>query len=136
MNIALIGLGKMGLGIAERLIKKQHTVYGFDYNEQARQAAQDIGVLCTHDIATLPKHASIFWLMVPAGQPVDDVINLLIPAMQPENIGSLEKPIESSLILSDTPHPSIHFASQNTQDERGGVSKDEATKQFYNRSIA
>jgi len=86
MNIALIGLGKMGLGIAERLIKKQHTVYGFDYNDQARQAAQDIGVFCTNDIATLAKHASVFWLMVPAGQPVDDVINLLIPAMQPHDI--------------------------------------------------
>ena len=45
------------------------------------------------------------------------------------NIKSLffpEKPRCLSLILSGNPHPSIHFASQNTQDERVVVSKDRA----------
>jgi len=38
----------------------------------------------------------------------------------------VEKFSEQSLILSDTPRSSIHFALQNTQNERGGVSKDRA----------
>jgi len=50
------------------------------------------------------------------------------------HISPLAKPICPSLILSDTPHPLIHFASQNTQDERGVVSKDEATYQLCENS--
>lgn len=86
MNIALVGLGKMGIGIASRLLADKHAVFGFDYNTSAMAAAKDIGIQCAKTMDDLAMHARIFWLMVPAGKPVDDVIDTLLPVLQSGDI--------------------------------------------------
>jgi len=86
MKIGLVGLGKMGAAIAQRLLDGKHDVVGFDPSKEAREAAADAGAATVTDLAQLPKHTRIFWIMVPAGKPVDEVITTLLPALQTGDI--------------------------------------------------
>ncbi len=74
MEIGIIGLGVMGNALAQRLIKAQHTVFGFDLNEQARENLKKIGGYPVSTLKELTDHVNLFWIMVPAGKVVDDVI--------------------------------------------------------------
>lgn len=86
MNVAVIGLGKMGNAVADRLIRAGHTVYGFDVNDEAKLQAEQIGVRVVHHLRDVVQETSVFWLMVPAGEPVDDTIAQLLPHLQEEDI--------------------------------------------------
>ena len=44
MDLAMIGLGKMGGNMAERLVRAGHRVVGFDLDETARVEAASAGV--------------------------------------------------------------------------------------------
>ena len=44
MKLGIIGLGRMGSGVAERVLKAGHEVVGFDLDQVNKQAAQAIGV--------------------------------------------------------------------------------------------
>jgi 6-phosphogluconate dehydrogenase len=71
MQIGMIGLGKMGANMAERLRRSGHSVVGFDHN-------QDVSDVAT--LAELVEHLSApraVWLMVPAGEPTRDTIKEL-----------------------------------------------------------
>ncbi len=70
MNVGIIGLGTMGASIARR-ISKEHTVYGFDpyVDEVDLGSAQRVA-----DYPKLLAHVNICLILVPAGDPVDTVI--------------------------------------------------------------
>jgi 6-phosphogluconate dehydrogenase len=75
VNIAIIGLGKMGEAIAFRAIKAQYKVFGFDINQEICASAEKIGVTIADSIAAFAhKNIHVFWLMVPQGPLVDHVI--------------------------------------------------------------
>ena len=74
MNIAVIGLGRMGSAIADRLHAAGHTVFGFDLNGEAREHAQQSGIVVVGSLTDVAKQADIFWLMVPVGKAVDDTL--------------------------------------------------------------
>lgn len=86
MKIGIIGLGKMGSGVAERLAKTGYTVLGYDPSDTARQAAYALGISSVDNIAILASAVETVWLFVPAGDPVDDVLNILIPHMKTNSI--------------------------------------------------
>src|SRR5579863_2373875 len=87
MKVALIGLGKMGEAIAYRAIQAGHSVIGFDVNKEMCDAAQKIGVKLVVSIADFAHHdVHVFWLMVPQGELVDQVIAQLRPLLQPGDI--------------------------------------------------
>jgi 6-phosphogluconate dehydrogenase len=77
MKIGLIGLGRMGLAIATRLVKNGIEVIGFDQSNDCCKAAAEAGVKIIHDVAKIAEQVRIIWLMVPEGKPVDDVIESL-----------------------------------------------------------
>lgn len=77
MKVGVIGLGRMGMGVAYRLIKAGHDVIGFDPGLEAQHEAKLLGVECVATLADLGKDARIVWMMVPAGKPVDDVLSQL-----------------------------------------------------------
>lgn len=79
MTIGLIGLGRMGLGIGERLLKDGYTVYGFDLSAESRTTASVSGIITCTSLAELGKNVSVVWIMVPAGDSVDQVITQLQP---------------------------------------------------------
>ena len=86
MKFGIVGLGRMGCAIAERVMAAGHQVYAFDLDQHACAAAQAQGMSIVHSIAALPEQVSIIWLMVPAGKVVDLVLDELSPALQSEHI--------------------------------------------------
>ncbi len=84
MDIGMIGLGRMGANMAERLLRGGHRVHGFDAVEAARDAAKSRGIAPAESlqalIAALPSPRAV-WLMVPAGAIVDDTIAALRPLL-------------------------------------------------------
>ncbi|RTL07144.1 decarboxylating 6-phosphogluconate dehydrogenase [Candidatus Dependentiae bacterium] len=86
MQIGIIGLGRMGSGVARRLLPQKYTVHGYDPNKQQANDAQTYGVK-THDtLQQFAKAVDIAWLMVPAGNIVDTVIEQLIPHLKKNSI--------------------------------------------------
>jgi 6-phosphogluconate dehydrogenase len=71
MEIGLIGLGKMGGNMRERLRKDGHTVVGFDHNPDI----SDVGSL-EELVSGLPS-PKVVWVMVPAGDPTRQTISQL-----------------------------------------------------------
>ncbi len=86
VKIGLIGLGRMGAGIAERLLIGGHEVVGFDLHKENALQAEKIGVKVVNSIQAIAEHCREIWLMVPPGKPVDDVIEQLLPHLQDDDI--------------------------------------------------
>ena len=89
MELGLIGLGKMGGNMAERLHLAGHKVVGFDFSADAVKKLNDAGSVGVNTLEDLVKNLSApraIWIMVPAGDPVDETIAKLKPLMQPGDI--------------------------------------------------
>ena len=70
MKLGMIGLGKMGGAMAERLRRHGHEVVGYDRDA----AARDVGSLADL-VAGLDGEAQrVVWSMVPAGDPTDETV--------------------------------------------------------------
>ncbi len=85
MELGIIGLGKMGFNMAERLRLAGHKVVGFDFNKEATAKLTATGNLGVNSIEELVKNLSApraIWIMVPAGDPVDQTIAQLEPLME------------------------------------------------------
>jgi len=80
MKIGLIGLGKMGFNMAERLLEKKIKVVAFDLNDNAVKKISKKGAEGAYSLSELveklPK-PKIIWIMVPHGKPVDIVLGKL-----------------------------------------------------------
>ncbi|HEY4741649.1 MAG TPA: decarboxylating 6-phosphogluconate dehydrogenase [Candidatus Acidoferrales bacterium] len=82
MELGMIGLGKMGGYMTERLIKGGHRVVGFDRDAATVQKISEKGAQSANSLETLVsqlKAPRAIWLMVPAGAPVDSTIASLLP---------------------------------------------------------
>ncbi len=86
ITIGLVGLGKMGHAIAHRLIKHNYSVSAYDPNTHAQEEAQKLGVTCANSLQELAIKTHVIWLMVPAGDPVDKIINELLPNLNSDHI--------------------------------------------------
>lgn len=89
MKLAMIGLGKMGGNMTERLMRKGHEVVVFDRSPEAISRYAALGARPAKDGADALAQLSspkIVWIMVPAGKPVDDTIALLSSGMQAGDI--------------------------------------------------
>jgi 6-phosphogluconate dehydrogenase len=85
MEIGLIGLGKMGGNMAERLREGGHKVVGFDFSADAVKRLSDSGAVGVNSLEALVKNLAApraIWIMVPSGDPVDETIAKLKPFMQ------------------------------------------------------
>jgi 6-phosphogluconate dehydrogenase len=89
MQLGLIGLGKMGGNMAERLRLGGHQVIGFDFNAEAvahLTAAGNVGVSTLDEMAKKFVGRKAIWIMVPQGDPVDQTIAKLEPLLNPGDI--------------------------------------------------
>ncbi|MEK7774073.1 MAG: NAD(P)-binding domain-containing protein, partial [Deltaproteobacteria bacterium] len=78
MRIAIVGLGKMGLNMARRLVGGGHEVVGYDRaSDRAKEAqAHGIKAVCSlKELAGALPRPRAAWIMVPAGGAVDDAID-------------------------------------------------------------
>jgi 6-phosphogluconate dehydrogenase len=71
MDIGLIGLGKMGGNMRERLRRAGHTVVGYDRNPDVRDADS------IEDMVQKLPSPKVVWVMVPAGDPTRDTVRAL-----------------------------------------------------------
>ncbi len=80
MKLGMVGLGRMGGGMSERLRQGGHEVIGFDRDPAVSQAAslEDL-------VAALapPRHV---WMMLPAGQPTEQTIEALSTLLSPDDL--------------------------------------------------
>jgi 6-phosphogluconate dehydrogenase len=89
MQLGLIGLGKMGGNMAERLRLGGHQVVGFDFNADAvarLTATGNVGVSTLDELAGKLVGRKAIWIMVPQGDPVDQTIAKLVPLLKPGDI--------------------------------------------------
>ncbi|MEK7561121.1 MAG: phosphogluconate dehydrogenase (NAD(+)-dependent, decarboxylating) [Patescibacteria group bacterium] len=87
MTIGFIGLGKMGMGIVERLCEKQHTVVAFDKNAEAMRNAAACGAQTPESFEALTeglRPPRTIWLMLPHGV-VDSALTELTPFVTPDD---------------------------------------------------
>jgi 6-phosphogluconate dehydrogenase len=82
MELGMIGLGRMGANMTERLVLGGHRVVSYDRSAEAIQHVVDKGAVGAHSLADFIKQLSLpraIWLMVPSGDPVDQTIEQLRP---------------------------------------------------------
>jgi len=73
MRIAIIGLGKMGSNMAERLRRHDHEVIGYDRDPEA----SDVDSLHEAVAALDGEPRRVVWVMVPSGEPTNATIDEL-----------------------------------------------------------
>src|SRR5437763_13992456 len=84
MRLAMIGLGRMGGNMTERLMKGGHEVVAFDRTRDVVDKYVMHGATAAYTITDVPpklKAPRIVWIMVPAGKPVDETIAQLLPGL-------------------------------------------------------
>ena len=80
MQVAVIGLGRMGANISRRLMRGGHRVVAFDRNaDNVRQLAAEGAVPAgsLEEAASLLEPPRVFWLMLPAGAPTEETVAAL-----------------------------------------------------------
>ena len=89
MKIGLIGLGRMGGNMAERLTGAGHEVVGYATHKETVDRAVEKGIIGAYSIEDLLQKLNlprIIWLMIPAGKPIDDAIRDLLPKLDKGDI--------------------------------------------------
>lgn len=128
VEIHLIGLGKMGLNIAENLLEGGHLVKAFDTNTALATKLQEKGGIffqSANELLTSAKannEPRIVWLMLPAGEITNRVMNECLTLLNPNDIlidGGNSKYTESKINNQKFTEKGIHFFDVGTS---GGVS--------------
>jgi 6-phosphogluconate dehydrogenase len=84
MQLAMIGLGRMGGNMVQRLLQGGHQVVVYDRSVDAVQAHVAMGARPAKDLRDLCGQLSgprVVWVMVPAGAPVESTIEQLLPGL-------------------------------------------------------
>ena len=84
MELGMIGLGRMGANMAERLVLAGHRIISYDRSPEAIQRVVDKGAVGSRSLADFVQQLSqprAAWLMVPSGDPVDQTIEQLLPQL-------------------------------------------------------
>jgi len=82
MDVGMVGLGRMGGNMAERLLRGGHRVVGYDPRAEAvAEHARKGGLPAQTQAAVAEQLATprAVWLMVPSGRPVDETVDALLP---------------------------------------------------------
>jgi len=85
MQLGMIGLGRMGLNMATRLVKGGHKVVGYARREEIVNQAKEKGIDGAYSLKELVQKLSvprIIWLMIPAGDPIDKTIQDISPELE------------------------------------------------------
>jgi 6-phosphogluconate dehydrogenase len=89
MQIGLIGLGKMGFNLALNIHGHGHEVMAFDLNNSSLESIGKKGIKTASSVEALTKGFAgkkVLWLMIPAGEAVDQTIKNLLPLLKAGDI--------------------------------------------------
>jgi len=84
MELGMIGLGRMGANMAQRLLRAKHRVIGYDPDAAARKSLETQGgesAASLQELLGKLKAPRAVWLMIPAGDLVDQTIASLLPGL-------------------------------------------------------
>jgi 6-phosphogluconate dehydrogenase len=76
----MVGLGRMGGNMSERLTRAGHAVVGYDRDQSVSQVAS------LEELVQALDAPRIVWVMVPSGRPTDDVIETLAGSLSPGDL--------------------------------------------------
>ena len=89
MQLAMIGLGRMGGNMVQRLLQGGHQVVVFDRSADAVKAHVALGAKAAKGLGDLCSQLSaprVVWVMVPAGSAVESTIEELLPGLSKGDI--------------------------------------------------
>jgi 6-phosphogluconate dehydrogenase len=90
MEMAMIGLGRMGGNMVSRLLKAGHRMIAYDQSPAAVEAKVDEGAVGAGNLAEVAaaftEKPRIVWVMVPAGDPTTQTIKALSAVLEPGDI--------------------------------------------------
>lgn len=124
MDIAMIGLGKMGANMTTRLLGDGHRVIVYDLNEEAIQAAEEEGAEGArelHEVVEKLDPPRAVWVMVPAGGPTESTVEELSSRLAAGDIivdGGNSNYKDSMRRAATLQEKGIHFVDVGTS---GGV---------------
>jgi 6-phosphogluconate dehydrogenase len=124
MRLAMIGLGRMGGNMSERLIKGGHEVVVYDRTPDVVKRYVSQGALGASSVSDIPsklKSPRVVWIMVPAGKLVDEMISSLLPGLAKGDViidGGNSNYHDSMRRAADLSGKGIHFVDCGTS---GGI---------------
>ena len=86
MEIGMIGLGRMGGNMVQRLLQGGHRVVAYARGQDAVQALVHqgaVGASSIEDLVAQLDAPRAVWVMVPSGDPTEETINTLAEALSP-----------------------------------------------------
>ena len=89
MEIGMIGLGRMGGNMAQRLLRGGHRIVAYDPRAEAVKELVQEGALGASSLSELVEQLTpprAVWVMVPAGQPTEDTINSVADLLSPGDV--------------------------------------------------
>ncbi|HJQ54672.1 MAG TPA: decarboxylating 6-phosphogluconate dehydrogenase [Gemmatimonadaceae bacterium] len=110
MRLGMIGLGRMGGNMSERLMKGGHEVVVFDRAQATVEKYASLGATPARTLAEVTaklKPPRIVWIMVPAGKPVDDTI------------AELERELSKGDVVIDGGNSNYHDSMRRAADLKG-----------------
>ena len=84
MELAILGLGRMGGNMVRRLLQNDHRVIAYNRSPEPVEEAESYGAVGAYTIdevigqLTSPR---VVWMMIPHGDPVDQMITDLLPKL-------------------------------------------------------
>ncbi|MCF8030581.1 MAG: decarboxylating 6-phosphogluconate dehydrogenase [Desulfohalobiaceae bacterium] len=86
MHTAMIGLGRMGMNMASRLLRAGHALAAYNRTSaKAEELARDEGAAVAYSLqeaVSLLQAPRLIWLMLPAGEVVDEHLQRLLPELE------------------------------------------------------
>ncbi len=125
MQLAIVGLGKMGYNLALNLHRNKFDVVAYDISQETRTRLAGEGIKTGDSLADMTaklKEKRVIWLMVPSGKIVDDTIDILKPLLSKGDIvidGGNSHYKDSVRRYNDLAQSGIEFLDCGTS---GGVS--------------
>jgi len=89
VELGIIGLGRMGANMARRLLRDGHRVVAYNRTPARTREMEAEGVQGAYSLAELVAQLARprpIWIMVPAGDPVEKMIERLLPLIEPGDI--------------------------------------------------
>ena len=89
MQLAMVGLGRMGANMTQRLLEGGHAVVVYDRNPAAETDAIRMGGTNADSLEDITRKLDtprVVWVMIPAGPPVEQTIADLVPHLSPGDI--------------------------------------------------
>lgn len=124
MQLGMIGLGRMGANMSQRLLDGGHSMVVYDRSAEAVQrsaAAGAVGVGSLEEMAQKLDTPRAVWIMVPSGAPTEQTVEELRKVLQPGDIvidGGNSNFKDSKRRAASLAEQGIHFLDAGTS---GGV---------------